>query len=391
MKHAILFLAVAACVDHRDGVTGTQSIAVELVAPTDPGTIDDRLPDTARTVTMNLTAMDADNNMDPTYTADLQVFVNFLGTLTPPLGALQPLATFHVENGVAMNQTVMLPPVFGQATVWMSDDQDDNATYATGTSPTLWFRDPVISDVQTPHSETALDALQASPLQNKNIDVSASRYGANGRLVVTSIFAQGYTVQDMNCSNAAGDPPCTTDPYDSIEIFSYSAPEDQHSLLLAEGECITGFRGGVSEFNGLTEVGFPESFTDDQTVNTMREPPPVKLDPTTWFQPLSNPDGEINFERWEAAAIEIDNGVMCALDDDYTTYKQWKIAPGGDCSATKQLINIITAGVIADLDPTTIPTGAVLPKVVGILRPVSIGSFNVWIIYPRRDADLTLQ
>jgi hypothetical protein len=28
---------------------------------------------------------------------------------------------------------------------------------------------------------------------------------------------------------------------------------------------------------------------------------------------------------------------------------------------------------------------------VGTLRPVNIGSFNVWIVYPRSAADLTLQ
>jgi len=29
--------------------------------------------------------------------------------------------------------------------------------------------------------------------------------------------------------------------------------------------------------------------------------------------------------------------------------------------------------------------------VIGVLRPVNIGTFNVWIIYPRSAADLVLQ
>ena len=33
--------------------------------------------------------------------------------------------------------------------------------------------------------------------------------------------------------------------------------------------------------------------------------------------------------------------------------------------------------------------GQTLPRVVGILRPVNIGSFNVWIIYPRAMSDLS--
>ena len=34
--------------------------------------------------------------------------------------------------------------------------------------------------------------------------------------------------------------------------------------------------------------------------------------------------------------------------------------------------------------------GMTVTRVVGVLRPVNIGSFNVWIIYPRDSADLTL-
>jgi hypothetical protein len=35
--------------------------------------------------------------------------------------------------------------------------------------------------------------------------------------------------------------------------------------------------------------------------------------------------------------------------------------------------------------------GKTLPRLVGNLRPINIGSFNVWIIYPRSAADFTLQ
>ena len=39
---------------------------------------------------------------------------------------------------------------------------------------------------------------------------------------------------------------------------------------------------------------------DPVDVNTMREPTPVKVDPSTWFLPLSDPSGGmIQFERQE--------------------------------------------------------------------------------------------
>jgi hypothetical protein len=94
------------------------------------------------------------------------------------------------------------------------------------------------------------------------------------------------------------------------------------------------------------------------------------------------------FERNEAAPITVANAVVCDLDKDYTTYKQWKLDPsgvGGDCTG-RNVINVITNGVIPT-DPATL-VGKTLAKVTGVLRPVNIGSFNVWIIYPRSSADV---
>jgi len=40
--------------------------------------------------------------------------------------------------------------------------------------------------------------------------------------------------------------------------------------------------------------------------------------------------------------------------------------------------------------PTTL-VDKTIPKIIGVLRPVNIGTFNVWIIYPRTSADVQLQ
>ncbi len=391
------------CVEHLDPLTGTQSLHIDLVSPATGGDADHRLADAARTITINIEARDADNHLDPTFDRDVQVYAQFLGTLTPTLGTT-PLATIHVAAGVAMNKTVMLPPVFGPTTLWIDDGKAAAPTYATGTSPILWYRDPYIVDLQTPRSETAPDALSSIPLENKQIAVDSSRYGARGRLIVTSVFSQGYTVSDAQCADAAGTPPCTSQAYDHMLVFSFSAPRGEDGQRLEEGQTIDGFAGGISEFNGLTEIGFPQTFSTGHDVNVAREPAPVVadfetvIDPDTWFDPLSSPDGMINFERNEAAPIEIDGAVVCKVagDPDYVKYKQWKLDPSGtpgtpvDCKANKKVLNVITAGTVSEVDPLTLE-GKRLPKVIGVVRPVSIGSFNVWIIYPRSAADLVLQ
>ena len=382
-------LAASACVDTRDAITGTQSLKIELKTPAG----DSMNPLTSYTVTVDVSALGPEGELDTSYNNQVQVYVNFLGTLTPYLGS-PPLAQIQMAAGKATNQTIMLPPVFGPATLWFDDGGAENPTFASGASPTLWYRDPFIDDIQRPPDETALDVLSKSPLETKQVTVRASRHGANGRLVVTSVFAQGYTVSDVLCG-AGGAPPCSVAPnpgltppapgYDHKMVFSFSAARDEKGRVIQEGQVIDGFAGGVSEFNGLTEIGFPQTFVEgDVDVNPARIPAPQQLD-VSWFT------DKFMFERNEAAPIAIVNAKVCELDDDYATYKQWKIDPSGtgnNCTG-RNVINVISTGVVAT-DPATL-VGQTLPRVVGVLRPVNIGTFNVWIIYPRSAADLQLQ
>jgi len=137
--------------------------------------------------------------------------------------------------------------------------------------------------------------------------------------------------------------------------------------------------------DGLTEIGFPQTFVASDSVTDKSLEPAVAVIDSTWFGA-----NKIHFEENEANPIEIDNGVVCPLDATYTTYKQWKLDPSGvgdvaSC-AGKNLISVISAGVV-ELDVGTL-VGKVVPKIVGVLRPINIGSFNVWIIYPRSAADI---
>jgi hypothetical protein len=378
MKRLALLLLLGACVDHEPGIAGTQSLVVTLADGTVPGTPDEPRDSADRTVAISIEARDEDNAIDTGFNADVDVYVQFLGGLTPALGET-PLERVSVRDGVAVDATIELPPVFGATFLWVEDGGGDAPTYATGTSPTLWFRDPFLEDISRPEDEAALDALQASPLQGKQVNVTGSRYGVDGRLVVTGIYAQGYTVSDAQCG-AGGAPPCVTGAYDHVFVFSFSRPRDERGRNIAVGEVIDGFAGAAEEFNGLTEIGFPQTFVeaDDPVVDEALIPAPAVLE-TTWLTDT------IEMERHESALIAVEGATLCELDDEYTTYKQWKLDVGRGCGSP---INVITAGVV-DFDPAA-HVGEVIPRVVGTLRPVNIGSFNVWIMYPRNSADLTL-
>jgi hypothetical protein len=371
----------AGCVDHEPDLwKGTTALEVDLVSPADGGSQMSPLPETTRAITIKITAKDDQGVLDATVSRDVDLYVQFLGTLTPDHTKGVPFQKITLTNGVSAPTVVNLPGTFGETILWVEDVEGASPSYATGTSPPLWYRDPYIADIQTPADESALNALEDSPLENKNVVVTSSRYGAMGRMVVTGVYAQGYTLDDEKCQDASGTPPCNAAPYDHAFIYSFSRATDENGHVIQLGENVSGFQGAVSEFNGLTEIGFPQSFAgDNPVVNPAQISTPVKID-MTWFS------NKILFERNEAGLVEVDNATLCPLDSDFTTYQQWKLDIGASCNSA---INVITAGVI-NFDPTSY-VGKVIPKVVGTMRPINIGSFNVWIMYPRFDQDLVLQ
>ena len=395
-RYALFALALAFGCTTMNPETASTQLKVTIVSPADPGDINNRLDGSGsgNPVTINVQAFDENDQPEDgqmghaDYNGTLGVFTHFLGTLSPYLTG-SPLTTIHMVHGVAMNQSFTLPPVYGPTTIWLDDDSSPDTEFVAGTSGTLWFRDPFTADLQRPANEMSINALDIAPLDNKNVAVNASQFGSNGRLVVTSVYSQGYTVADVDCQDANGTPPCAATDYGYMDVFSYSAAQDQRLRYIVEGQVIDGYAGGVSEFDGLTELGFPQSFVNEDTVdiNPAREPPPVVFDPS-WF------GNDIMFERNESGMIEVDNTVVCPLDSDYTTYNEWKIDPSGQgtaavCGEDSEIIIVVTAGTV-DLDPGTL-VGKPLPRIVGNLRPINIGSFNAWIIYPRSMADITTE
>ena len=383
-------LAITGCVTTDPGVTGVQSLQVTLESPADPGSLYNRLADTARTLSISVKSLCPLGQPDTSLTATLSVYVNFLGNLSPYLGAF-PLATIQMTNGVAAATTVNLPPVFGQATVWIEDDAGTSPTYATGVTPTLWYRDPFIADTQRPISETALAALTNAALDNKQVRVLGSRYGATGRLVVTSVYSQGFTVDDVQCADAAGTPPCVPGDYDHQLIFTFSHALDDQGRDIQVGETIDGFTGAVSEFLGLTEMAFPQALDEDPTpdVNLARIPTPLPID-TSWFS------NNILFERAESGLVQISNATVCPIDtstgSDYQKYAEYFVDIGSGCPTsvddTETSICLVT-NTITTFDPTQY-IGKVLPTVIGTLRPINGGSYNTWIVYPRDQDDISL-
>ena len=123
-KTVFCFAALTGCTDTIPALEGTQSLEITLVAPANTGSPDSPLADTDRTIVLNVQAKDAQNQPDPSFDKDVQVYAQFLGTLTPNFGAM-PLASFHVTAGQATNQTFDLPVAFGPTVIWIDDGEGD--------------------------------------------------------------------------------------------------------------------------------------------------------------------------------------------------------------------------------------------------------------------------
>src|SRR3954469_6260716 len=112
MKILALALVLAACTDQGTPIKGTTSLAITVVSPSNLGDAGNRLGGGATSVTVNVQALDELGKPDATFNNTVGVYVHYLGTLSPYLDE-SPVATIAVTNGVAMNQKVTLPSVFG--------------------------------------------------------------------------------------------------------------------------------------------------------------------------------------------------------------------------------------------------------------------------------------
>ena len=376
--------ALVACSDQLAPLEGVSSLRVEVTDPSDLGSRDSPLADAELTVTVAISAIDAQGHVDPSFSGNIDLYVHYLGGLTPELSSVDSLLSTAIASGRADGIRVTMPRVFGPVFLWAEHSRGDAPTFATGTSPVLQFRNAFLEDVSRPPNEMALDAFEASPLEEKQILINESRYGERGRLIVTGVYAQGYTLSDVECTDSGGTPPCTTGDYDSIYVFSFSRAEYEGGGSVAVGDEISGLAGAVSEFNGLTEVGFPQTFASEAMTQPDRVPAPTVIE-AEWLDAANR----IRLERAESGLVAVENATLCALDDAFATFSQWKLDVGNGCDDSTRVINVISAGQVAEFSPEN-HVGKQLPRVVGTLRPVNIGSFHVWIVFPRSMNDIVL-
>ncbi len=381
---AALLAVLPACVDHEPALTGTTSLRVEITTPTSLGTDDAPLcPDPSvvcaeRQVNVAVTALDQDGKPDPTVNGELDIYAHYLGTLTPDQPKGFALATVTMKDGLATG-TVDLATAYGTTLVWAEDVRRDGASYATGVSPALRYRDPFLADVQDSSGISPLAWMERSPLEGKQVRVSRSQFSQQGQLVVTGVYAQGYTVSDVKVADHS------TPDFGHAFIFTFGRPRAQGNREIKVGHVVNKVSGGVSEFNGYTEFNFPQTELVDGDPDLARVPAPRVLDPA-WLALPADPNGMINLEKLESGLVQVNGGKVCDTmgDTSFTKFKQWRLDMGAGCKA-----GTFSVSAVPGFDPVAHKDDTI-KSVVGTLKAVSIGSFHVWIVQPRGEADIQI-
>ena len=406
------------CVEKQPTGTENQvsSVVMTLRAP-DPSQLGQPgnpiLPPSS--VTFDLTAV-GDNGQPMGQDLDVDVYISFGGLKTGALTACgtdspdkTPLERLHLPGGHVENHTLKIPPAYGATTLWI----DEPVSHATGASPTFYFRNPFIADVQTPPDLTAANATFCSPFNGRFIVVDHPM-GAAGKLVVSSVFGNAFSITDTTPGNF--------NSFNSMYIFSFGKPP----LYIVPGKVVTKFSGNVSKFVGFTELNFP-LFTVDQNADIAQLPPPMVIqtgDIATPAKLLPATAGVVTFTGQECDPNppnpNHDPNIQ-KTDDSWLKYNQFVIDGNGTCDGFTNYAVELPSKTLGGFDPlknvskkltvvgmlrnnsgqnayadangnpiTCSPTNACAQGTCGPDGICKKAAYNFWTIVPRTPDDVTI-
>ncbi len=249
----------------------------------------------------------------------------------------KPLETIHVSKGTMSNHTVQLPSAYGSTSIWL----DEPKSHATGASPTIYFRNPFIAEVQTPPDLTAPNATFCSPFNNKFIIIDHAQNG--GQLVVSSVYSSAFVVTDTGAST-----------FNSIYVFAFGKPPP----YIVPGKVITQLSGNMSKFVGFTELNFPLFTVADRSVPLAPVPAPIVLAPGD----LTNVGKLLGAD----AGLVSYTGTICDPSppnpthdaniqktiDSWNKFNQFVVDNDGTCASFTNFAVELTAKQMGDFDPT---------------------------------------
>lgn len=294
-------------------------------------------------------------------------------------------------------------------------------TYASGVAGPMHMVKPTLADV------SRSDSLISSPFQDEFIEVR------KGEMIVTAIRIDGFYITDLCPLDVANGGPTDDNPrcspearaqvpeFNHLFIFSFSRPDDLYA-----GDRILSVAGPMTEFVGLTEMGFP-LWQVDQSHRSITSPTGQKLPPKTLIPPAvdlherldahypallaqgercydpNNDDEDISLldcpfamERLEGARISIKVKSTIGIEPDtpqaetLAQYGQWPVIAETKIDDEMELF-IVTRENLPFFDPLPLGDRVIEQTITGNLRQVAFDDRQdpIWIIEPRDSSDCT--
>ncbi len=279
-------------------------------------------------------------------------------------------------------------------------------TYNSGVAGPVHLVEPSLADL------SRTESLVSSPFEEEFIEVQ------RGKMVVTAIRIDGFYLTDVcplpqdQGGPAPGDPACTEEDraippeFNHLFVFNFSRPEE-----LEPGDQLLSLSGPMTEFVGLTEMGFP-FWLVNHAVGNQPLPAPVDLSdkiadhfPQTLGRggrcfrnegdllELTLLECDFAMERLEAARVSITLDSMVAIapgspeEDTLERFGQWP-ATVTDGNVTRPFA-IITRENIPDFDPLPLGGRRINKPITGNLRQVAFDDRGVpiWILEPRDETE----
>jgi hypothetical protein len=411
----LVALLVSGCEDHRQSPTAGQvsSLLLSLHQPSDLGT--PMAPIATPTAVFDVQAVD-DQGAPVHFDVDADLYLSFGGVKTGAQSSCGgdgdgfPIETLHLPGGQLLGHTLMLPQAFGAATLWL----EDPVSHATGASPTIYFRNPFIADVQTPPDVNAPNASFCSPFNNKFIIVDHPAM-PGGQLVVSSVFGNAIAVTDTSYGDYAH--------FNSMYLYLFGKPP----LYLVPGKVLNSFSGNVSKFLGFTELNFPLYDASPAGTALATLPPPsvvTEADIANLPKLIALDAGVVTFTGKECDPLPAnpnnDPNIQKTIDS-WNKFNQFVIDGDTTCGSFTNFAVALPAKMLGSFDPLQ-SRGKTL-TVTGMLRnnsgqnsytdasgnPIACdantpcangtcvggickkGAFNFWTINPRTPDDVVVQ
>ncbi len=414
-----LAVLLCGCVDkHKSGTEGqVSSLIMNLTAPAADALGTPMVPVDVKQATFDIQAVD-DQDQPITSDLDVQLFLSFGGVKTGTTSMCgsdspdkDPIETIHLPGGQVLNHTVALPVAFGATSLWL----DELTSHATGASNNIYFRNPFVTDVQTPPDLTAANATFCTPFNGKFIIVDQPAM-STGKLVVSSVFGDAFVITDTSFGKY--------DAFNSIYLYAFGKPPPE----IVPGKVLTSFSGNVSKFVGFTELNFPLFSEADVSIPLEPLPPPVVVtqsDIATPIHLLSLDAGVVVF-----TAVQCDpfppnptsDATIQQTRDQWTKFNEYVMSTDGTCDSFTSFAIQLPGKLLGTFDPL-MNVGKTI-AVTGMLRnnsgqnlvldankmpidcdPVNTpcvtgtcieaqckkGAFNFWTINPRTPTDVSVQ